>query len=197
MRHRRITFTVVTAYLWVMWILLGSIVLETFMIYPNIFHDVPASLEEALRFMSVRAPSDFFPPLGLLSWVTGAGSVLLTWGVKPARYWIVGSLLMIVWDGLFSMAIFWPRNTVMFAEGTAVHSPAVLVQTAREFQTLHWSRLAFSAAGSVLVFIGFLRLYRRMVVTRDPAPCAGAEPDAGPASRTSASRDARPERSLT
>jgi hypothetical protein len=32
----RLAFPVVTAYLWVMMILLGAVVLETFMIYPNV-----------------------------------------------------------------------------------------------------------------------------------------------------------------
>jgi len=36
--------------------------------------------------MSVRALSDFFPPLGFLSWVTGAGAFVLGWRVKSARY---------------------------------------------------------------------------------------------------------------
>jgi hypothetical protein len=165
MRHNRVAFTILTVYLWVMWILLGSIVLETFMIYPNIFRDVPTSLEEALRFMSVRAPKDFFPPLGFISWVTGAGSLVLTWKVKQARFWVIGSLVMIVIDGLFSMAFAWPRNTIMFVEGTAIHSAEVLIQTAREFQVLHWLRLALSAAGSALLFIGFLRFYRQTLVT--------------------------------
>ena len=39
---------VVGSYLWVMMILFGSIVLETFMVYPNVFHDPPASFATAL-----------------------------------------------------------------------------------------------------------------------------------------------------
>jgi hypothetical protein len=72
--RQRLAFLVILAYLWVMMILLGAIVMETFMVYPNVFHDPPRSLELGLEFMSVRAPSDFFPPLGFLSWVTGAGA---------------------------------------------------------------------------------------------------------------------------
>jgi hypothetical protein len=158
-----------------MWILLGSIALETFMIYPNIFKDVPGSLDEALRFMSVRAPNDFFPPLGFLSWVTGAGSVLLSWRWRSVRYWIVGSVVMILIDGLVSMLFAWPRNTIMFVEGAAVHSPETLIQTAREFQMLHWSRLALSAAGSALAFVGLLQLYRAMLVSALAQPGAEKE----------------------
>jgi hypothetical protein len=52
--------------------------------------------------MSVRAPNDFFPPLGFLSWVAGIGSLILGWRVRSSRYWIMGSLIMIVCEGLVS-----------------------------------------------------------------------------------------------
>ncbi len=165
MKKQQIAFAVILTYLWVMMILLGSIVLETFMVYPNIFHDPPHSLETALEFMVVRAPNDFFPPLGFLSWVTGIGALILGWRVRSARYWILGSLIMIVCEGLFSMAFFWPRNTIMFTEGTDVHSVDYLRQVAREFQTLHWSRLAFNAAGSASIFVGFLKFYRHRIMS--------------------------------
>lgn len=64
---QRLAFPVVTAYLWVMMILFGAIVLETFMIYPNVFADPPQSLELTMDFLSVSGPSDFFPPLGFLA----------------------------------------------------------------------------------------------------------------------------------
>ncbi|HEX6291339.1 MAG TPA: DUF1772 domain-containing protein [Herpetosiphonaceae bacterium] len=166
MTRQRIAFTIMLAYLWVMMILLGSIAIETFMIYPNIFHNPPESFDIALKFMSVRAPNDFFPPLGFLSWVTGAGALLLGWNVRSARYWILGSLLMIVCEGLVSMAFFWPRNTIMFIEGPAVHSAAFLRQTAQEFQTLHWSRVAFNLASSVFIFTGFLKFYRHRIIAQ-------------------------------
>jgi hypothetical protein len=49
-----------------------SIRLTDGVVYPNISHGPPWSLELGLGFVSVRAPSDFFPPLGCLSWVTPA-----------------------------------------------------------------------------------------------------------------------------
>lgn len=45
----RLAFPVLTAYLWVM-VLLGAIVLETFIVYPNVFADLPESLELAIDF---------------------------------------------------------------------------------------------------------------------------------------------------
>lgn len=158
-----VAFPAILTYLWVMMILLGAIVLETFMVYPNIFYDPPRSLETAMDFMAVRAPNDFFPPLGFLSWLTGIAAVISGWHVKPARYWLLGGVIMMLCEGLFSMAFFWPRNTIMFVEGTEVHSAAYLRQVAQEFQTLHWARLAFNAVGSASVFVGFLRFYRHRI----------------------------------
>jgi hypothetical protein len=104
MKKQQIAFAFVLAYLWVMVIFFGALVFDTLIVYPNIFYDVPRSLETAMAFAVVRGPHDFFPPLGFLGWLTGIGALILAWRVKPARYWILGSLLVIVCEGLFSMA---------------------------------------------------------------------------------------------
>jgi hypothetical protein len=164
---QRLVFPVVTAYLWVMMVLFGAIVLETFMIYPNVFAAPPESLELAMDFMSVSGPSDFFPPLGFLSWVLGAGALVLSWRVDEARWWILFSLAMILCEGVASMLFFWPRNEIMFVEGLEVHSAEYLKQVAREFETWHWrSRMGFNTAAAVGAFVGFLRLYRHRLLSR-------------------------------
>ena len=169
---QRMAFPVVTAYLWVMMILLGAIVLETFMIYPNVFADPPASLELAMDFMSVSDPNDFFPFLGFLSWVLGAGALVLGWRVKAARWWLLFSLAMIVCEGVASMLYFWPRNEIMFVEGLEVHSAEYLKQVARACETWHWrSRMGFNALAAVTAFVGFLRFYRDRLVSQ----CAPGE----------------------
>jgi hypothetical protein len=164
---QRLAFPVVTAYLWVMMVLFGAIVLETFMIYPNVFADPPASLELAMDFMSVSGPSDFFPPLGFLSWVLGAGALVLCWRVRSARWGIAFSLLMIMCEGVASMLYFWPRNEIMFVEGLEVHSAEYLKQVAREFETWHWrSRMGFNALASVSAFVGFLKFYGHRILSQ-------------------------------
>ena len=164
---QRLVFPVVTAYLWVMMVLFGAIILETFMIYPNVFAAPPESLELAMDFMSVSGPSDFFPPLGFLSWVLGAGALVLSWRVDEARWWILFRLAMIMCEGVASMLFFWPRNEIMFVEGLEVHSAEYLKQVAREFETWHWrSRMGFNTAAAVAAFVGFLRLYRHRLLSR-------------------------------
>ncbi|HEU4494137.1 MAG TPA: hypothetical protein VFR69_08100 [Rubrobacteraceae bacterium] len=162
---QRLAFLVLTAYLWVMMVLFGAIVLETFMIYPNVFSDPPASLELAMEFMSLRAPNDFFPPIGFLLWVLGACSLVACWPVKAARWWILLSVAMIVCEGVASMLYFWPRNEIMFVEGSGVHSAEYLKQVAQEFETWHWrSRLGFNALAALGAFVGFLRFYRHRLL---------------------------------
>ena len=89
MKKQQIAFAFVLAYLWVMVIFFGALVFDTLIVYPNIFYDVPRSLETAMAFAVVRGPHDFFSPLGFLGWLTGIGALILAWRVKPARYWIL------------------------------------------------------------------------------------------------------------
>src|SRR5215218_1929704 len=168
MKKQQVTFVFVLAHAWVLMIFFGALVFDTLIIYPNVFYDVPRSLDTAMAFAVVRGPSDFFPPVGTLALLTGIGTLILGWRVKSARYWILGSVTVIlVGEFLLSAVFFWPRNTIMFEEGTAVHSVAYLKQTAREFQTGHWLRLAMSAVASALSFVGFLKFYRHRITSQE------------------------------
>lgn len=164
---QRLRLPVVTAYLWVMMVLFGAIVLETLMVYPNVFADPPQSLGLTMEFLSVTGPSDVFPPLGLASWVLGAVAVLLCWGQRDARWWTVLSVAMIACEGVASILYFWPRNETMFVEGLEVHSAEYLVQVAHEFETWHWaSRMGFNVVAVVAAFVAFLAVYRAHVARR-------------------------------
>ena len=166
-RRQHIVLVIVGSYLWIMIILVGSIMLDTFMVYPNIFYNPPESFKAGLEFMKVRTPHDFYPPLGFVSWLLGGAALVAAWPVARARRWILASLAMIVAEGLFSMAFFWPRNTIMFVEGPAVHSTAVLRTAAEEFQHMHWWRVAFNLAGSAAIFKAFLICHRGVVVAEE------------------------------
>jgi uncharacterized membrane protein len=150
----------VISHLWVQWIILGSILLNTFMVYPNIFHDIPNSLHTAMDFMKVASPHTYFPPLGFVSWVTGVLAILFSWHYKNARVLIIVSVLMMFAEGAASVIWEWPRNEIMFIEGSAIHSAEVLQQTYNEFILVHWFRVLCNIVGSILIFFGFLRVYR-------------------------------------
>jgi hypothetical protein len=100
-------------------------------------------------------------------YASGAGALILGWRVKSVRYWTLLSVLIIVCEGVFSMTFFWPRNEIMFIEGTAVHSAEFLRQVAREFQTLHWARVAFNVAACASIFVGYMRFYSQMIFSEE------------------------------
>lgn len=152
---QKITYFFMITYLWVTMILLGAFALEVFMVYPNIFYNVPSSLETSMEFMKVAGPSTFFPPLGFVSWLTGLGALIFSWRIKSVRFWILASIVMMILLGVISMVFEWPRNEIMFIEGSSVHSISFLQQTAREFLVINWIRVALNTLGAVLVFIGF------------------------------------------
>jgi hypothetical protein len=103
--------------------------------------------------------------MGAATVVAAVASSLMLWRVRTARWWVAGSLAtLLVGEFLFSALYFWPRNDIMFEEGAAVHSAEFLRQTAVEFETGHWFRLAFSAVTATLAFIGFLRYHRARVL---------------------------------
>lgn len=157
---QKLTFFFMAAYLWITFIMLGAFVLEVFMVYPNIFHNIPESFEVSMDFMVAASPHTFFPPLGFASWVTGAGALLLVWKMKSARNWVLGSILVMILLGVISMVFEWPRNEIMFIEGQSVHSVQFLKQTAREFLMINWIRVACNTFGAIMVFVGFLKFYQ-------------------------------------
>lgn|SRR5690606_2456264 len=149
-------------HLWTVMILFGAILFETLILYPNIFHQVPRSLENAMAFLVVGGPHDFFPPVGMAALLTGIGVLIFNWRVQPVRYWLLaGLLLLLAGEFLFSMIYFWPRNTIMFEEGTALHSVATLEQVAIEFQRGHWFRVLGCFAVAACSLKAFLLVDRR------------------------------------
>jgi hypothetical protein len=99
--------------------------------------------------------------MGAATVVAAVGTLSVLWRYRRARPWIAASLVsLVLGEFLFSMVYFWPRNDIMFEEGIAVHSVEFLRQTAVEFETGHWLRLAMSGVTAALAATGFLRYHR-------------------------------------
>ncbi|SFP86712.1 hypothetical protein SAMN05421810_103662 [Amycolatopsis arida] len=168
MNIRQLGFLAGVAHLWAALLLLGSLLTETVLLYPNIFHDVPRSLRTTTDFLAVTNPGDVFPVIGTATLLTGVLAVVLGWRTRAARYRFLGGVASVaLGDFLLSMLYMWERNEIMF-EGTAVHSAAYLQQVATEFQTAHWFRLCAAALAAVLAFAGFLALHRQRVTAGRP-----------------------------
>jgi len=172
MLTQRIALTTSTLYAWIAMVAFGGILVETVVIYPNVFHDAPASLAESMEFFVVTGPADLFPPLGALTVLAAVSTLVLLRRCPGARWWIAASLAsLVLGEFLFSALYFWPRNDIMFDEGIAVHSVEFLRRTAVEFETGHRLRLAMSGVTAALAFTGLLRFHRQ--VSPRPTPPAG------------------------
>ncbi|TCP48503.1 uncharacterized protein DUF1772 [Tamaricihabitans halophyticus] len=170
MRASAVPLAVSAAYVWIAMVAFGGISVETIVIYPNVFHNVPSSLAQSMEFFTVTGPADFFPPMGLVTAIAAVATVALLWRARPARWWVTASLgSLAIGEWLFSVLYFWPRNDLMFEEGIAVHTAEVLRQTAVEFETGHWLRLGMSALTATLAFVGFLRYQRERTLVRSRA----------------------------
>jgi uncharacterized membrane protein len=134
------------------------------MLYPNVFHDPPASLVLTREFLVAGGPSDFFPPLGLAIMAAGVVAIGLTWRQPHVRWWLVAAgVVYVCCELLFSVWFFWPRNEIMFVDPPGTHSPEYLRQVAAEFEVAHWVRLIGGGAAAALAGTAFLRRYREMI----------------------------------
>ncbi len=158
---RKISLAIMVGFLALTLILYGAILLETLIFYPNFFHDVPRSLEVKNEFMAVRAPGNFFRPVGQALTVLAFASAIAAWPVKPARYWTLAALaILALGEFLISMLYIWPRWTIVNAENVGKHSPDYLQTIASEIWTMHWVRVGLFTLTVVCVITGFLRFHR-------------------------------------
>jgi hypothetical protein len=161
---RNIGLAILVGFLALTLILYGALLLETLIFYPNFFHDVPRSLTVKNEFMAVRAPGNFFRPVGQALTLLALASVIAAWRVKAARYWTLAALaILALGEFLISMLYIWPRWTILNAENMAAHSPEYLQTVASEISTVHWIRVGLFTLVVVCVISGFLRFYRDRV----------------------------------
>lgn len=144
-----------TVFAWLLTLLGGTLLFDTFVLYPNIFHNVPDSLAEAKQFLRHGSPSTFFKPFGSVIVAIGVMAIVFNWWSRPRLFYLITSfILLVAGDFLFSASFFWPRNHIMFNEGITVHSSAFLKATALEFQNFHWIRVGVSIAASAIALAG-------------------------------------------
>lgn len=166
----RFTGIIILIYLWLQIIFLGGFTIENILLYPNVFHDIPHSLEITSEFLQVTNPGSYFPILGMSVLGTGFITLIFTWRMETIRYWILGSLILfILGNFIFSVIYAWPRNEILFEEGATVHSIAYLHQITHEFLLGNWVRVVTSVTTAVLAFVGWLKFYRYKITSEKPA----------------------------
>lgn len=154
MKKQTIQSVFIFAHFGLMMMFLGGVIFETFINYPNWFYDIPASLENANRFLHVRNPGHFFQTIFPLIILTGIGFVIIGWKVKPSRTFILISLALLISIEVLTIGYIYPRIGIMLREGAAVHSVDFLKQTAQEFLRGNQVRVACIVIAELLSFIG-------------------------------------------
>jgi hypothetical protein len=155
---------VAMAFAWVAMVMFGGMVVETWLIYPNVLADVPASLDRGLAFFTEVGPSAVFPRLGVATGVCGVATLVLWWRDHGVRWFAAGAVgCLLLGELVFSVLYFWPRNDIMFDQ-RAQHPADVLVRTAAEFEAGHWVRLALCGVTAGLAFTALWRTRDRAAV---------------------------------
>ncbi|WP_280193165.1 hypothetical protein, partial [Nocardia farcinica] len=143
---------------------------ETILFYPNVFHDVPRSLELTEEFMSAVGVGDVLRPLGAVLTLTALVAAAVATRYRVARGWLVASLAsLITGQFLLSVGYQWPRVEILF-DDRAAHTTAELERAASEFlvgQVLRVGAAGLTATFAVLAALACHRAYVLAAARRD------------------------------
>lgn len=137
---------------------------ETMLLYPNVFRDIPASLELTEEFMSAVAVGDVMRPLGAAVLVTALIAATVSVRYRIARKWLAASLTALV-SGQFLLSVLyqWPRATVLFDERGS-HTLAEIERAATEFQIGQYLRLTAAGLSALFAILAALACHRARVL---------------------------------
>jgi uncharacterized membrane protein len=130
--------------------LLGACAYESVVINPNYRADIPQSLEHMRDFMKVKTPANFFRVLSPVTMLLLLVSVIAAWRVDAVRWWLVGSLVILIAADTITYAFHYPRNRILFIDKLSPDKD-MLKRLAREWQTGNEIRI-------VLLVMAFLTL---------------------------------------
>ena len=121
----------------------GALLFDLVVLYPNVFANIPASLELTSEYLTVANPGTLFPRVGQATLLSGIIAVAFNWRVSKARNILLFSLA-ILFGGtyLITELFFNGRNEILFLEGVAQHSVGELQAVSREFLLVNWVRVA-------------------------------------------------------
>ncbi|MFF3224340.1 hypothetical protein ACFYV7_16220 [Nocardia suismassiliense] len=170
MRSVTVPLVVLSGYAVVACFAFGTTAAETMLLYPNIFRDIPESLELTEQFMSVVAVGDVMRPLGgvltLCALIAGAAAVRYRIGLR----WVGLSLASLV-SGQFLLSVLyqWPRASILFDDRDK-HTLAEIERAATEFLIGQGFRIAAAALTALFAVAAALVCYRRRVLARSTEP---------------------------
>ncbi len=139
--------------------LLGAGVLDTYVSFPNWFHNVPDSVATARQFYSFRNPGMVFIPLLLLVILSGVGFVVAAWKVEPARIWVLVGTVLFVAIAVLNVGFIYPRIVTLVGTGSEMQTLEALQAAAQEMQVLIQVRLVLTIIGTGFAVFGLWRFY--------------------------------------
>lgn len=121
----------------------GALLFDLVVLYPNVFANIPASLELTSEYLTVANPGTLFPRVGQATLLAGIIAVAFNWRMSRARNILLFSLA-ILFGGtyLITELFFNRRNEILFLEGVAQHPIGELRAVSREFLLVNWLRVA-------------------------------------------------------
>ena len=170
MNRYTLSSVVLGAYAAVAFFVFAAATVETALLYPNIFRDIPESLESTQEFMSVVAVGDVMRPLGAAMLLSGLLACAVSVRFRLARCWSFASLLALI-SGQFLLSILylWPRATVLFDDRHR-HTANEIERAATEFEIGQIFRITAAALAALFAVLAAITTHRaRVLATITPA----------------------------
>ncbi|MFE3444923.1 hypothetical protein ACFXNW_17980 [Nocardia sp. NPDC059180] len=164
MRSVTVASAVIGVYAVVASFAFATTAVETILLYPNIFRDVPESLAQTQEFMSVVAVGDVMRPMGGVLTLTALIACAVAVRSPIARGWMTASLVSLI-SGQFLLSVLyqWPRASILFDDRDQ-YTLAEIEQAASEFLIGQGLRIAAAAVTAVCAVVAALACYRARVL---------------------------------
>jgi hypothetical protein len=146
-------------YIALLFMITGASILDTYVFFPNWFHNMPSSIVTARDFYAYRNPGAFFIPMLLLVLISGAGFVAAAWKTEPARIWILVAVVLFAAIGVLNVGFIYPRIGFMMANASVPEQVGEIIRTAMEFQVLIQVRMVILLICIALSVFALWRFY--------------------------------------
>jgi hypothetical protein len=120
---------------------------------------IPESLQAARTYFKVVNPGTFFRVASPLNQALALLALILFWkSVPSARMFLAIALGCHILTDVFTFAYFYPRNEIMFVNGT---DPAVMSKAWSQWNVMNWLRSLIIFAGICCSFISLNNVYSK------------------------------------
>lgn len=126
---------------------------------PSWGSNIPESLQTARDYFKSGNPGKFFRVASPLNQVLALIALVLFWkSVPSARMFLGIALGCYILTDAFTFAYFYPRNDIMFVNGT---DPALMSKAWSEWNAMNWLRSLIIFAGVCASFVSLDKVYMK------------------------------------